>query len=397
MDDKKDNHKEEEQERQELFASRFLHSSIFEQDSKRLQHLERKEEESDFTPGRLYGRQTSDGANSTSDSVQEPVVLFHSRFMELTRMQQKEKEKDQKPKEAERQEDTDSHPKTPETASENKESELRTPSLVGPPSVTAMTPESVSPAQEKATSEKTVQSPLVTEEKTVEPASVLEEAKPVLELAPVSVEQPEQVDLTAGTDTSKDAAAVPPSMVEENASTTQLPYLDAKPPTPGASLSPVESRVDPEPDSAQPPPKPTQKLGDADEPKAEKADTAADVEPSADPKAKVVSEVQAQAPENVDIDPPVATKDKKPNKSKRSKTPIQATPASVMEKPVTRKSERIDREKLKRASSPRGEAQKLLELKMEAEKITRTASKNSGGTLSTLNQVCLSAEQGAAT
>ncbi|XP_063091636.1 msx2-interacting protein isoform X2 [Cavia porcellus] len=379
MDDKKDNHKEEEQERQELFASRFLHSSIFEQDSKRLQHLERKEEESDFTPGRLYGRQTSDGANSTSDSVQEPVVLFHSRFMELTRMQQKEKEKDQKPKEAERQEDTDSHPKTPETASENKESELRTPSLVGPPSVTAMTPESVSPAQEKATSEKTVQSPLVTEEKTVEPASVLEEAKPVLELAPVSVEQPEQVDLTAGTDTSKDAAAVPPSMVEENASTTQLPYLDAKPPTPGASLSPVESRVDPEPDSAQPPPKPTQKLGDADEPKAEKADTAADVEPSADPKAKVVSEVQAQAPENVDIDPPVATKDKKPNKSKRSKTPIQATPASVMEKPVTRKSERIDREKLKRASSPRGEAQKLLELKMEAEKITRTASKNSGG------------------
>uniref|UniRef100_A0A8C2UPI2 Msx2-interacting protein n=1 Tax=Chinchilla lanigera TaxID=34839 RepID=A0A8C2UPI2_CHILA len=376
MDDKKDNHKEEEQERQELFASRFLHSSIFEQDSKRLQHLERKDEESDFTPGRLYGRQMSDGANSTSDSVQEPVVLFHSRFMELTRMQQKEK--DQKPKEVERQEDTENHPKTPESASENKESELRTPSSAGPPSVTVMTPESVSPAPEKTTNEKTAEAALVTEEKTVEPASVSEEAKPVLELAPVSVEQPEQVDLTAGADTSNDAA-VAPSAAEESSSTEQLPHPDAKPPAPGASPSPVESRGDPEPDSTQPPSKPTQKPEEADEPKAEKPDTAAKVEPNANPKAEVVPEVQPQAPENVDAEPPVATKDKKPSKSKRAKTPIQAATASVVEKPVTRKSERIDREKLKRASSPRGEAQKLLELKMEAEKITRTASKNSVG------------------
>ncbi|KAM6173716.1 msx2-interacting protein isoform 2-T2 [Erethizon dorsatum] len=377
MDDKKDNHKEEEQERQELFASRFLHSSIFEQDSKRLQYLERKDEESDFTPGRLYGRQMSDGANSTSDSVQEPVVLFHSRFMELTRMQQKEKEKDQKPKEVERQEDTENNPKTPESASENKESELRTPSA-GPPSVKAMTPESVSPAPEKTTSEKTVEAPLVTEEKTVEPASVSEEAKPVLELAPVSVEQPEQVDLTTGADTGKDAAVAPPT-VEESSSTEQLPHAEAEPPTPGASFPPAESRVDAEPDSTQPPSKPTPKPEEADAPEAEKPDTAASVEPHGNPKAEVVPEVQPQAPENVDTDPPVATKDKKPNKSKRSKTPVQAATASVVEKPVTRKSERIDREKLKRASSPRGEAQKLLELKMEAEKITRTGSKNSGG------------------
>lgn len=378
MDDKKDNHKEEEQERQELFASRFLHSSIFEQDSKRLQHLERKDEESDFTPGRLYGRQTSDGVNSTSESVQEPVVLFHSRFMELTRMQQKEKEKDQKPKEVEKQEDTENHPKTPESASENKESELRTPSSVGPPSVTAMTPESLSPVPEKTASEKTVEAPLMTEEKTVEAASVSEEAKPGSEPAPVSAEQPEQVDLLPGVDTSKDAAMTP-STVEESSSTDRLPYLDAKPPTPGALSSPVESRVDPEPDSTQPPSKPTQKPEEAEEPKTEKADATANVEPNPNPKAEIVPEVQPQASENVDVDPPVAAKDKKPNKSKRSKTPIQAAAASIMEKPVTRKSERIDREKLKRASSPRGEAQKLLELKMEAEKITRTASKHSVG------------------
>ncbi|XP_040318150.1 msx2-interacting protein isoform X2 [Herpailurus yagouaroundi] len=376
MDDKKDDHKEEEQERQELFASRFLHSSIFEQDSKRLQHLERKDEESDFVAGRLYGRQASDGANSTADVIQEPVVLFHSRFMELTRMQQKEKEKDQKPKEAEKQEDTEDHPETPESASESKEVEPKTPLPIGPPAVTAVTPESVSSSPEKATAgEKAGEVPLVTEEKPREPASASEEAKPVSEQAPTAVQQTEQGDLPPGADANKDAARTP-SVVEESSSVDQLPYLDTKPPTPGASFSQVEVTVDPEPDSAQPLSKPTQKPEDADEPKVEKPNSAANVEPSANPKAEVVPEVQPQAAEDIEVDPPVATKDKKPNKSKRSKTPVQATAASTVEKPVTRKSERIDREKLKRSNSPRGEAQKLLELKMEAEKITRTASKN---------------------
>ncbi|XP_047727537.1 msx2-interacting protein isoform X2 [Prionailurus viverrinus] len=376
MDDKKDDHKEEEQERQELFASRFLHSSIFEQDSKRLQHLERKDEESDFVAGRLYGRQASDGANSTADVIQEPVVLFHSRFMELTRMQQKEKEKDQKPKEAEKQEDTEDHPETPESASESKEAEPKTPLPIGPPAVTAVTPESVSSSPEKATAgEKAGEVPLVTEEEPREPASASEEAKPVSEQAPTAVQQTEQGDLPPGADASKDAARTP-SVVEESSSVDQLPYLDTKPPTPGASFSQVEVTVDPEPDSAQPLSKPTQKPEDADEPKVEKPNSAANVEPSANPKAEVVPEVQPQAAEDIEVDPPVATKDKKPNKSKRSKTPVQATAASTVEKPVTRKSERIDREKLKRSNSPRGEAQKLLELKMEAEKITRTASKN---------------------
>ncbi|XP_058922297.1 msx2-interacting protein isoform X1 [Kogia breviceps] len=376
MDDKKDDHKEEEQERQELFASRFLHSSIFEQDSKRLQHLERKDEESDFVSGRLYGRQTSDGVNSTTDLIQEPVVLFHSRFMELTRMQQKEKEKDQKPKEVEKQEDTEDHPKTPESASENTESELKTTPSTGPPGVTAVAPESVAASLEKTAGEKTGELPSVTEEKTTEPASVSEETKPVSELTPITVEQPEQVDLPPGVDTRKDVAETPLA-VEESSSVDQLPYLDAKPPTPGASFSQVEISVDPEPDSTQTLSKPTQKPEEADEPKVEKPDSAANIEPNASQKAEDIHEVPPPATEGVEVDPPVTAKDKKPNKSKRSKTPIQAAAASIVEKPVTRKSERIDREKLKRSSSPRGEAQKLLELKMEAEKITRAASKNS--------------------
>uniref|UniRef100_A0A8D1EV27 Msx2-interacting protein n=1 Tax=Sus scrofa TaxID=9823 RepID=A0A8D1EV27_PIG len=377
MDDKKDDHKEEEQERQELFASRFLHSSIFEQDSKRLQHLERKDEESDFVSGRLYGRQTSDGVNSTSDFIQEPVVLFHSRFVELTRMQQKEKEKDQKPKEMEKQDDTEDHPKTPESASENKELEPKTLSSIGPPSVTVVAPESASSSLEKTAAEKTGEVPSVTEEKTTEPASVSEEAKPVSEPAPIAVDQqPEQVDSPPGGDTRKDVAETPLA-VEESSSVDQLPYLDAKPPTPGASFSQVELSVDQEPGKTQTPSKPIQKPEEADEPKVEKPDSTANVEPSANPTAEVVPEVLPPATEDVEVDPPVAAKDKKPNKSKRSKTPVQAAAAGIVEKPVTRKSERIDREKLKRSSSPRGEAQKLLELKMEAEKITRTASKNS--------------------
>ncbi|KAM6218941.1 msx2-interacting protein [Rhynchocyon petersi] len=379
MDDKKDDHKEEEQERQELFASRFLHSSIFEQDSKRLQHLEKKDEESDFISGRLYGRQLSDGANSTTDLIQEPVVLFHSRFMELTRMQQKEKEKDQKPKEAEKQEDTENQPKTPESASENKESELKGSSSIGPPTVMVVTPDSAASTLEKTVNEKTMQVPSVTEEKIVEPAPVSEEVKPASELVPVPVEQPEQINLPPGVDSNKDAA-VTPLVVEESSSADQLPYLEAKPPTPGASFSQVEINVDPEPDSTLPLSKPTQKSEETSEPKAEKMDSAANVEPDANQKAEVVPEVQPQASEeDLEVEPPIAAKDKKPNKNKRSKTPVQAAAATTIEKPVTRKSERIDREKLKRSSSPRGEAQKLLELKMEAEKITRTSSKTSAG------------------
>ncbi|XP_069859992.1 msx2-interacting protein-like isoform X2 [Dipodomys merriami] len=378
MDDKKDDHKEEEQERQELFASRFLHSSIFEQDSKRLQHLERKDEDSDLPPGRSYGRQVSDGPHTTSESVQEPVVLFHSKFMELTRMQQKEKEKDQKPKEVEKQDNTENHPKTPESAVENKESELKTLLPARLPSVPAVTAETASSMPEKTSERVAEASPVPLEEKPVEPAAVPEEIKPGAELAPVSGEQLEQVDVPPRADSGHEAP-VAPLTVEDTSPMDPPPSMDAKPPTPGPSLSQVESNMDPEPESPQLPSKPSQKTEDAEEPKAERLDIASSIDPGINQKAEVAPEAQPQASEDAEIDPPIAAKDKKPNKSKRSKTPVQATAASIVEKPVTRKSERIDREKLKRSSSPRGEAQKLLELKMEAEKITRTASKHSSG------------------
>ncbi|XP_052547988.1 msx2-interacting protein isoform X4 [Tympanuchus pallidicinctus] len=381
LDDKKEDHKEEEQERQELFASRFLHSSIFEQDSKRLQHLERKDDDLDFISGRLYGRQSSsDGTNSAADLVQEPVVLFHSRFIELTRMQQKEKEKDQKPKEVEKQEDKESRPKTPETVPDSKEPEHKTSSVAGPSSAAALPQEPPPVASEKVVEKIIVETTSVKEEKPSEPVPTAEEQKPFPELAaPVKVESPEQTEPPPVSEAGKDVpAAVAP---EEDAVAAEHPsYLDTKPPTPGASFSQVDISVDPEPESAQlipPPPKQVQKCDEAAEPKEENPLPPASADAGAGQKAEAAAEVLPPVSDNdMEVEPPVVVKDKKSYKSKRSKTPVQSAAASVTEKPVTRKSERIDREKLKRSSSPRGEVQKLSELKVEAEKVSRNAAKS---------------------
>ncbi|XP_007491728.2 msx2-interacting protein isoform X4 [Monodelphis domestica] len=385
--DKKDDQKEEEQERQELFASRFLHSSIFEQDSKRLQHLERKGEELDLLSSRLYGRQTSsEGSNSTSDLIQEPVVLFHSRFIELTRMQQKEKEKDQKSKEVEKQEDKENQPETLESVSEHKEPELKSPSVVGPAPGSADPQESGPLSLEK---EKTVEAPLAKEERTVELVSLTGEPKCVTEHATVMMEQSEKMDLPPVSETNKEIVPAP-LVSQENLPAEHPSYLDTKPPTPGASFSSqVDISIDPEPESTpliSPLSKPVQKPEEPSEVKEEKPAPAAKTNCDTSQKVEVLPEVQPPGSDNdLEVEPPVVAKDKKSNKNKRSKTPVQSTIVSVPEKPVTRKSERIDREKLKRSSSPRGETQKLIELKMEAEKISRNAAKSPSSAVETEN------------
>ncbi|NWI91607.1 MINT protein, partial [Pitta sordida] len=378
LDDKKEDHKEEEQERQELFASRFLHSSIFEQDSKRLQHLERKDDDLDFISGRLYGRQSSsDGTNSAADLVQEPVVLFHSRFVELTRMQQKEKEKDQKPKEVEKQEDKENRPKTPETVPDSKEPEHKGSSVVVP-SVTVLPQEPVPVAPDKTPTEKVLVEPASVKEEKPEPAAAAEEQKPFPELA-APVKMPEQTESPPVVEVSKEVVATTLAP-EEDVSTEHPSYLDTKPPTPGASFSDADISVDPEPEAAQllsPPPKLVQKSDEAAEPKEENPPPSANPDAGVSQKAEVAAEVLPPVSDNdMEVEPPVVVKDKKSYKSKRSKTPVQAAAAGVTEKPVTRKSERIDREKLKRSSSPRGDTQKLSELKVETEKVSRNAAKS---------------------
>ncbi|XP_028969951.2 msx2-interacting protein isoform X4 [Esox lucius] len=112
LDDRKEEPKPkpEEHERRELFASRFLHSSIFEQDSRRLQHLERKHEDPEQSQAQQTGQQgLADGQPDT-----EQVYLFHSRILEFTRLQQ---QKDQPLQEVKKADSIDGNriEKSPET------------------------------------------------------------------------------------------------------------------------------------------------------------------------------------------------------------------------------------------------------------------------------------------
>uniref|UniRef100_A0ACB8EE83 Uncharacterized protein n=1 Tax=Sphaerodactylus townsendi TaxID=933632 RepID=A0ACB8EE83_9SAUR len=371
--DKKEEHKEEEQERQELFASRFLHSSIFEQDSKRLQHLERKEEDMDFLSGRLYGRQSSpDGASSVPDVlVQEPVVLFHSRFVELTRMQQLEKEKDKKPKEAEKQEEKENRPQTPEaTVPERKELEQPSSVLVGPLPASLVLQD-----PEKVVSEKLpADLPCVKEEKVLELSPGAAEPLPELPCLagpPVKVELPEP-SLEASPASEHKEATLSGATHEEDSTPVENPLsLDTKPPTPGSSFSQTDTSIDQEADAAPPPLAAISE--ELSEPKEDCVSGVAGAESASGQKAEAVAEVfPAASDTEVEAEPLVVVRDKRTCKNKRSKTPVQAALANITDKPITRKSERIDREKLKRSGSPRGEAR----LKGEAEKALKSAAKS---------------------
>ncbi|XP_040279285.1 msx2-interacting protein isoform X2 [Bufo bufo] len=381
-DDKKEDHKEEEQEKQELFASRFLHSSIFEQDSKRLQHLERKEEDTDIGVFRPYGRQlSSDGISYASDLVQEPVVLFHSRFVELTKMQQKEKEKEQKPKEVEKVEEREIRPKTPESMPECKEREIKSPVSVVPTPATLPPPEPVVPVQEKVSADKTPPHSVETvEDKPAEPSEpAVEEPKPPSVVAPIPALAPpplppplpvEATQVVVETETQPTT----PHITEEIAttSTEQPPYLDTKPPTPGASFSEVNADPVTELKSDSPtvsPSKPEIKVEEPVETFEEETPVFASGDTDVCQKSETVpEEVEPVIAENdMEVEPLNAVKSKKAPKGKRS---------NVSDKPATRKSVRIDREKRNRSSSPRGEPQKHLEIKNEHERGSRSSAKS---------------------
>ncbi|KAM8927351.1 msx2-interacting protein [Pelodytes ibericus] len=371
MDDKKEDHKEEEQEKQELFASRFLHSSIFEQDSKRLQHLEKKEDDIDLALVRPYGRQvSSDGISSSSEIVQEPVVLFHSRFVELTRMQQKEKEKEQKPKDTEKLEEK-AQPKTPDSVPEPKERELKPPLSSVPIPAPVFQPEPAPPISEKSIPEKPPPDVILAKsERPAEPSEPPpEDPKPLHVPPPLVVEPPMLVEPVQVIEEVKEPLPPPSAPLgpppEENPS-----YLDTKPPTPGASFT--ETHVDPEPEvendaGSGSPSKTATQIEDLSEP-SEGNTSSTSTDTNTCQKADVVPELQSQGPDNdVEAKLPTPVKEKNRIKGKR---------LNVADKPATRKSVRIDREKRNRSTSPRGEAPKQLEMKCESERASRRAAKS---------------------
>ncbi|XP_056400558.1 msx2-interacting protein isoform X3 [Hyla sarda] len=375
-DDKKDDHKEEEQEKQELFASRFLHSSIFEQDSKRLQHLERKDEDTDIGVFRPYGRQlSSDGISYTSDLVQEPVVLFHSRFVELTKMQQKEREKEQKPKEAEKVEEKEIRPKSPESVPECKEREIKSPVSVVPTPAILPQQEHAAPIQEKVSPDKTPPHSLeIVEEKPVEPSEpAVEEPKLPCIVTPVPTPAHPSLPVEAAEGVGEaEAQPATPHVLEDISNTEQPIFLDAKPPTPGGSFSEINAEPVTELKNDLPAISPSKEDKKIEEP-VENLEEETPVFTSSDTEVcqkseTVPDEVEPLIAENdMEVEPLNAVKNKKGPKGKRS---------NASDKPATRKSVRIDREKRNRSSSPRGEPQKPLETKSEHERGSRSSAKS---------------------
>ncbi|KPP68618.1 msx2-interacting protein-like, partial [Scleropages formosus] len=377
LDDKKEEPKPEEQERQELFASRFLHSSIFEQDSRRLQHLERKDQDAELSVGRFGGRQGSaDGQPGAGgmDLLQEPMVLFHSRFLEL----QQQKERDQRPREMDRGNSADINEREKLQDGEQDGQLLKAPEVTPEPEVKpispvplltvlqpVLVPREMSPSLEKPTVQTPTTEVSVKEEK-IESDKPQEQVLPVpvtdsQSPAPISVIPPDTVSSEAEAKVLLKDKLCESSIQGENTLNVEHTYLDVKPPTPGASLSSLDPAPDPSelPNPAVLKPQENMEVVKEEEALPEKLET---------PNCVILQKAEepqeaAQVPVcETEIEPALPTR--KPSKNKRVK-PVPAAPQIPVtqtggaEKPATRKSERIDRDKLKRASSPRGEASKL--------------------------------------
>ncbi|XP_028264645.1 msx2-interacting protein isoform X2 [Parambassis ranga] len=370
---KKEELKPQDQERQELFASRFLHSSIFEQDSRRLQHLERKDQDLETGSGRPFTKPGATEAQTESgggDVQQEPIVLFHSRFLEL--QQQKDKdhllpdnENDSAVVEDKRDED-----QTSDHVMFDKESEpviKAVDKLASPPVTLAVSPIVPSPKEMSPPEKKEVLTPLsdpplsfVNEEK-VEPVQdvspshslPIEDFKPV---APKLTITPPPVLSEPENETETKPEVINPKVkFGESLPVEHNPVVEEKPPTPGGSLSSFEreSAEFSHSDFS----KTEEKSEIKTEPEIEHQETKQLEETE-----KTETDSEACMPElEAEIKP---LPNRRQSKSKRAK-PLSALRAAqppqivASEKPATRKSERIDREKLKRASSPRAEAPKI--------------------------------------
>ncbi|XP_029357441.1 msx2-interacting protein isoform X2 [Echeneis naucrates] len=395
LDDRKEESKPEEQERRELFASRFLHSPVFELDSRRLQHLERKHEEPEHTQTQQLCQQgTVDGELDS-----EPVVLFHSRFLELTRLQQQKNKAPQiqeakgdamltdenKQEKAPVQEQQASQ--SPETTGTITAPEIKPISpaeeLLAEPkltvsSVTQSVPKGSPPPEEKCVVINPVTDPYPPVSFTKE--EVKEEVKENKHIVPMPhppTEKTSAPDSEPGPVTacessySLDRFKLSPAegkvdIITENIKppVTEQPCLrDSH----DEFVSSSEPELDPEITQPEVPentsPVPSSLTDEVDVIKKETQSTFKAVTEPEGEKKLPVSKVQMPTDDDTNDEPVSSQKEHKTKemKTKRSKqSPAQSTlilgmSTSGPEKPATRKSERIDKEKLKRGSSPRAE------------------------------------------
>ncbi|XP_042360756.1 msx2-interacting protein isoform X2 [Plectropomus leopardus] len=388
LDDRKEEPKPEEQEHRELFASRFLHSPVFELDSRRLQHLERKHEEPEHTLNQQPGQQgTADGELDSG-----PVVLFHSRFLELTRLQQQKNKTHQlqEPKVDTMTTDDNKVEKAPVQEQQALQSP-ETESVIEPEikpispaeepiteprltytSVTKSVDKDLSPPEEKCFASNPAPDPYT-------PVSVIKdevneevkENEPVVPMHHPITEAPSDFEPTAPEPSySVDRCKLSPSEGNLDIVTEEAKQLCTEKPCRRDSheefVSISEAEVDPETTQPEVPEATSPILPTLAEEEKEKEThfaCKAAAEPEEEKKPQV-NKVQI-ATDNDTNDEPISpqkepkTKEMKNKKGKQS--PAQVAPAPVMstsgsEKQATRKSERIDKEKLKRGSSPRAES-----------------------------------------
>uniref|UniRef100_A0A3P8Q620 Msx2-interacting protein n=1 Tax=Astatotilapia calliptera TaxID=8154 RepID=A0A3P8Q620_ASTCA len=373
LHDKKEELKPQDQERQELFASRFLHSSIFEQDSRRLQHLERKDQDLEIGSGRPSNKPVAAEAepeSAGSDIPQEPIVLFHSRFLEL--QQQKDKdhlppdtEKDSLVPDIKRNEVQNCDNIIPDKELEpvqKADDKSASPSLISTALPFVPSPKEISPQEKKEVltppSDQPV--PVVKEEK-VEP--ILEVSQPhsvaVEDFKPVAVKLNRSPSLTLSEP--ENETETKPELKElkvecgDSKTAEHTPIVEDKPPTPGGSLGGFERE--------------TTEITYSDCPKMEEKPETMKSEPETENQESKDFEESQKTETDGEVCMPELEAEIKPLPNRRQPKSKRAKPLSVLrttqpsqiaatEKPATRKSERIDREKLKRASSPRAEAPK---------------------------------------
>lgn len=369
MHSKKEEVKPQDQERQELFASRFLHSSIFEQDSRRLQRLERKDQDVQtgvskcLKPGCTEAQPESAGGNTP----QEPIVLFHSRFLEL----QQQKDKDNPSSENETvvvDIKRDEVQNCDSAVSENlSASVMKTEDKSASPQLTLTLSTSVpfnkeSPSEPK---QSPTEQPFLKIEKI---DTILEEPPPVpfLEFKllapkltpPPTVDSEPQSEVETKLELKETTVQIEPLLAEANREAE-------KPLTPGGSLNSFEKDTtevtysDPKIEQKPEIVKTELKMESIT---LEKQETKQNTEGSP----KTETDMEVCIPElETEIKPVIS---RRQPKSKRSK-PLsalrtsQVSQTAASEKPATRKSERIDKEKLKRALSPRAEVPKTSESK----------------------------------
>ncbi|KAJ0023201.1 hypothetical protein NQD34_003100 [Periophthalmus magnuspinnatus] len=384
LDDRKEEPKPEEPERRELFASRFFHSAVFELDSRRLQHLERRHEEPENNPSQPG---VQDGVDSEIESG--PVILFHSRFLELTKQQ------NNKPQEAKvepvsveenklqnvtRQESQAPVSQSPQTESP-RETEVKpispieemtpepqlppaSPAPPAPPApqpeVKTMSPvevkhEPVMPTPEPCPPVSSVKEETKEEDKVNEHVNMLQQS--TTEVLPKSEPVPEP-------DFPHEKSHPSPTEVKLEI-IEHVKSQDSG--TKSRRSSQDEAIVATEFKSEMVPEVPESKMPRTASPKQEsEMDTESTSKTETEPEEEKPQISKGQLPIQNNTHEELALPQKE-NKQKEIKSkkffqpPASVTPCLVVsptnsDKQATRKSERIDREKTKRGSSPRGEA-----------------------------------------